>query len=78
MMAYSPQALTYQGEGIEACTYQLNANSTAAGVLNQKMQQLLMVPEPTVTPQDNIGASATAETNAMLAGSKVHHSSPPQ
>ena len=35
MMAYSPEPLTYQGDGIEACTYQLNADSTTTGVLNQ-------------------------------------------
>ena len=34
MMTYSPEALTYQAEGIEACTFQLNEDSTAAVVLS--------------------------------------------
>ena len=75
MMAYSPEALTYQGEGTEACNFQLIKDSTAAAVLNQKMQQLLTVPESTTTPPD-LDASTTAETNTMLTGFPVHHPSP--
>ena len=75
MMAYSPEALTYQGEGTEACTFQLIEDSTAAAVLNQKMQQLLTVPESTASPPD-LDSSATAETSTMLTGSPVQHSNP--
>ena len=76
MMAYSHETLAYQGEGTDACNFQLIEDSTATAVLNQKMQQLLTVPESTAPP--DLDAFTTAETSTMLMGSSVHHSSPTQ
>ena len=44
LMANSPEALAYQGEGMESNNFQLIENSTAAAVLNQNLQQLLTMP----------------------------------
>ena len=67
LMAHSPEVLAYQGEGIEDSSFQLIENSTAAVVLNQKLQQLLTAPEPTTAPL-NLDASIPNETSTLLAG----------
>ena len=75
LMAHSPEVLTYQGEGIEGSSFQFIRNSTAAVVLNQKLHQLLTVPEPTAVPP-NLDASIPTETSTPLTGSQAHQSCP--
>ena len=75
LMAHSPEVLAYQGQGIKGSSFQLTENSTAAAVPNQKLQQLLTVPEPTTAPL-NLDASIPTETITPLTGSQVHQSHP--
>ena len=68
LMAHSSEVLAYQGEGTEGSNFQLIES-------NQKMQQLLTVPEST-TARPNLDASVPAETSGLPTGSQAHQSSP--
>ena len=75
LMAHSPEVLTYQGEGIKGSSFQLIENSTTAVVLNQKLQQLLTVPEPTIAPL-NPDTCIPAETSTLPTSSQAQQSHP--
>ena len=75
LMAHSPEVLTYQGEGIKGSNFQLIENSTAAAVLNQKLQQLLAMPESAMAP---LNPDTSTQQGPVLYCLTPWHSSPAQ
>ena len=63
LMTHSPEALAYQGEGLESSNYHLLKDSTTVAILNQNLQQLLTVPATVLQDAD---MSASPKNSAPL------------